>query len=309
MVGLLSISVLKKPKILKSKPRSDSPVFISTWNNTDATERAYEHLLSEPDRLLDALEKGVNSVEENEKDTSVGYGGMPDSSGTVTLDACIMDDRFNAGSVCCLKDIVHAVSVARKVMENSPHVMLAGEGALSFALANGFKKKKLLTRSSRKAYKEWKKNPVFKPEVNSERHDTIGMLGIDGSSSLSGACSTSGLAFKMPGRVGDSPIIGSGLFVDNEVGAVCATGYGELIMNSCCSFLAVEKMRQGFTPEEACRFAIQYLARANDVSGRQAGLIAINKQGEVGAFAIRKGFIYTLADASGTRVLSSKSLL
>jgi len=303
------LSLMNSVNALSIKTQNSSPIVVSTWNNQKANQIAYDALIEEPGALLDAIESAVNSVEENEKDLSVGYGGLPDNSGKVSLDACIMDHKHNAGSVCFLRDIVHAVSVARKVMEESPHVMLAGQGAQDFALEHGFEKTDMLSEQAEKAYLKWKKNPVFSPEINGERHDTIGLLAMDSASDLSGACSTSGLSYKTPGRVGDSPIIGSGLYVDNKVGAATATGLGELIMKCCSTFLVVEKMKQGLSPENACRYAIEMIVETQDYSGKQAGLIAINKQGEVGAYAIQKGFIYTVADADGIRVLESNYYL
>ncbi|WP_042006482.1 isoaspartyl peptidase/L-asparaginase family protein, partial [Capnocytophaga canis] len=157
------------------------------------------------------------------EETSVGYGGYPDREGNVTLDACIMDSQNNAGSVACLKNIKHPISVARLVMEKTPHVMLVGDGAKQFALSQGFKEEDLLTEKSKKAYEEWLKTSQYKPIINIENHDTISMLALDENGNLSGACTTSGMAWKMAGRVGDSPIIGGGLFLDNEVGAAAAT--------------------------------------------------------------------------------------
>src|SRR5699024_6667253 len=183
---------------------------------------------------------------------SVGYGGRPDRDGKVTLDACIMDENANIGSVAALEHIKHPISVARAVMEKTPHVMLVGEGALEFALANGFKKENLLTEKSKKEWEEWLKTSEYKPVVNIENHDTIGMLALDASGNLSGACTTSGMAYKMHGRVGDSPIIGAGLFVDNEVGAATSTGDGEEVIRTVGSHLVVELMRQGNSPQEAC---------------------------------------------------------
>ena len=205
---------------------------------------------------LDAVEQGCMIEEANEKGQSVGKGGLPDRDGNVTLDACIMDKQGNCGSVVYLQNITHAVSVARKVMEDTPHVMLAGEGAKQFAISKGFQPEDLLTEASKKAWKEWKVKSEYKPIINIENHDTIGMLAIDKNGDISGACTTSGLAYKMGGRVGDSPIIGSGLFVDNEIGACVATGLGEEVVKTVGSFLVVELMRQGKLPQEACEEAI-----------------------------------------------------
>jgi N4-(beta-N-acetylglucosaminyl)-L-asparaginase len=220
-----------------------------------------------------------------------------------------MDEKGNGGSVACLEDIVHAISVARMVMEKTPHVMLVGEGARKFALANGFKKKKLLTPESEKTWKEWLKTSQYKPVVNIENHDTIGIIALDSNGNLSGACTTSGMAFKMNGRVGDSPIIGAGLYVDNEVGAATATGVGEEVIKIVGCFLVVELMRQGLTPAEACRQAVERIQKKNPARAKevQVGFLALNKNGEHGAFCLQKGFTYALNDNSGNTLHNSES--
>jgi N4-(beta-N-acetylglucosaminyl)-L-asparaginase len=253
-------------------------------------------VLSKGGRALDAVETGVQVPEGDPTETSVGLGGLPDRDGRVTLDACIMDEHANIGSVACLEHIVHPISVARKVMEKTPHVMLVGDGALQFALANGFKKENLLTPESEKTWKEWLKKAEYKPVANIENHDTIGMLAMDKSGNLSGACTTSGMAFKIHGRVGDSPIIGAGLFVDNEVGAATSTGVGEEVIRIVGSHLVVELMRQGNSPFDACKKAVERIVKNQPQKSKemQVGFLAINKNGEHGAFALQKGFTYAL---------------
>ena len=255
------------------------------------------------------MEAGAKVPEADPKETSVGYGGLPDRDGKVTLDACIMDEAGNCGSVAFLEHIVHPISVARLVMEKTPHVMLVGEGALRFALANGFRKTRLLTKESEKAWKEWLKKAEYKPVVNIENHDTIGIVAMDASGNLSGACTTSGMAYKMHGRVGDSPIIGAGLYVDNEIGAAAATGVGEEVVKVVGCHLVVELMRQGRTPEQACREAVERILKKNPAKARdiQVGFLALNKNGEYGAWCLQKGFTYAVNDASGNRLLDSKS--
>ncbi|MBT8191667.1 MAG: N(4)-(beta-N-acetylglucosaminyl)-L-asparaginase [Saprospiraceae bacterium] len=283
------------------------PFIISTWNNQAANKTAVDFLTENPGDILSSIEKGINYAESDPLNSTVGYGGMPDSEGNVTLDSCIMNHNGEAGAVTYLKNIKHPVSVARKVMENTPHVTLSGEGALKFALEQGFKTEELLTEKSRKAYKKWLEKAEYSPKVNIERHDTIGMLGIDAQSRISGACSTSGLAFKKPGRVGDSPVIGSGLFVDNQVGAATATGLGEVILENCSTFLVVEFMRQGFSPQDACEKAVKRIAERNDVENTQVALVAINKNGEYGAFSIQKGFQFTISSLKETKLIDSES--
>jgi len=273
----------------------NKPVVISTWNHGKAANEAAWKILADGGRALDAVEAGVRVTEANPEVHTVGYGGYPDRDGFVTLDACIMDEQERCGSVAALPHIKHPISVARKVKEETPHVMLVGEGALAFALEQGFKKEELLTESSRKAWEEWKKESEYNPEINVENHDTIGMVALDQQGNLSGACTTSGTAWKMHGRVGDSPIIGAGLFVDNEVGAAAATGLGEEVIRTCGSHLVVENMRRGDDPETACKKAVQRIVDKNkSVDDIQVGFIAVNKQGKVGGFAIQKGFNYAV---------------
>ena len=287
---------------------SVGPVVLSTWKQPKA-HAAAQAVLDRGGRALDIVEAGVRVPEADPNDTSVGYGGLPDRDGRVTLDACIMDEKGNAGSVTFLEQIMHPISVARAVLEKTPHVMLSGEGALAFALSQGFKKENLLTKSSEAAWREWLKTATYKPVINIERHDTIGMLAIDKLGNLSGACTTSGLAYKMHGRVGDSPIIGAGLFVDNEIGGACATGLGELVMRTCGSFLVVELMRQGRTPQQACEEAATRIVKKQDYKEVQVGFLATNRQGEVGAYSIQPGFSYTISRGGQTDVREAKSFL
>jgi N4-(beta-N-acetylglucosaminyl)-L-asparaginase len=284
----------------------DIPLAVATWPNLKATEEAMK-ILRAGGRALDAVEGGARVPEADPDDTSVGYGGLPDRDGYVTLDACIMDEKGNAGAVTFLPRIMHPVSVARKVMELTPHVMLSGDGALQFAREQGFEEIDLLTEKSRGKWEEWKKDSGYKPPVNHQRHDTIGILAMDKNGDISGACTTSGLAFKYHGRVGDSPIIGAGLFVDNEIGGACATGVGELVMKTLGSFLIVELMRNGIPPQEACETAIQrivkkYPVRDNDM---QVGVLALNKKGEIGAFSIRNGYFISLFSSGQNQVIPS----
>lgn len=292
-LGITAASrVMANPLFNPSNMTQNYPVAVATWNFQNATRKAGE-LLYQGTSALDAVEQGVRVEEANLKNTTVGDGGAPDRDGNVTLDACIMNPKGNAGSVAYLQHIAHPVSVARKVMEETPHVMLVGEGALQFALQHGFKKKNLLTEESEKAWKEWLKEKDYKPIINIENHDTIGMLCMDENGDMAGACTTSGLAYKMNGRVGDSPIIGAGLFVDNEVGGAAATGMGEAVMKSVGSFLVVELMRQGRTPQQACEEAVKRIvAKNSNYEDFQVGFIAMNKQGEIGSYCIHGGFSY-----------------
>lgn len=270
------------------------PTVIATWNVNQEVDKAMEVLIN-GGIALDAVEEGCKLAEANIDNITVGKGGLPDRDGHVTLDASIMDDKGNCGSVVYLQNITHAVSVARMVMENTPHVMLAGKGAEQFAYEMGFKKENLLTEKAKKAWDEWKIKSEYKPVINIENHDTIGILALDQDGNLSGACTTSGLAYKMNGRVGDSPIIGSGLFVDNEIGAAVATGLGEEVVKTVGCFLIVELMRQGKTPQEACEIAVKRIVTkpGKDFKNFQVGYIAINKKGDTGFYSIHKGFWMT----------------
>jgi N4-(beta-N-acetylglucosaminyl)-L-asparaginase len=304
----------------------DQPVVISTWGpNTKANAEAWK-VLSRGGTALDAVHMGVQVPEADPEDNSVGYGGLPDRDGRVTLDSCIMDEKGNCGSVMCLEHIMHPISVARLVMEKTPHVILVGEGALRFALANGFKKENLLTADSEKAWREWlrtsKYDPMITPEGLMEKkkqenipgqlnnHDTIGMVAMDSNGNISGACTTSGLAFKMHGRVGDSPVIGAGLFVDNEVGAATATGVGEEVVRIVGSHLVVELMRQGLKPEAACKKAVERIIRKNPDKAKtlQVGFIALNKKGEVGAYSLQKDFTMAARNSKEEKVYEVKSV-
>jgi N4-(beta-N-acetylglucosaminyl)-L-asparaginase len=302
--GLLPVSTLFAKEQAGAKP-----VVLSTWNfGLQANEAAWK-ILSVGGKALDAVEAGAKVPEGDPKETSVGLGGLPDRDGHVTLDACIMDENGNCGSVAFLEHIVHPISVARKIMEKTPHVMLVGEGALQFALANGFKKENLLTKESQKAWKEWSKKSQYKPVANIENHDTIGIVALDANGNLSGACTTSGMAYKMRGRVGDSPIIGAGLYVDNEIGAATATGVGEEVIRIVGCHLVVELMRQGKSPEDACRLAVERILHKNPTKAKevQVGFLALNKNGEYGSYCLQKGFNYAIHDNTGNRLIDSKS--
>lgn len=279
---------------VSDKSETGFPMVIATWHVKNATAKAME-VLQTGGTSLDAVEQGCMVEEADIKNSSVGKGGLPDRDGNVTLDACIMDKHGNCGSVVYLKEITHAVSVARKVMEDTPHVMLAGEGAKQFALSNGFKTENLLTESSKKAWEEWKVESEYKPIINIENHDTIGMLAIDKNGDIAGACTTSGLAYKMQGRIGDSPIIGSGLFIDNEIGGCVATGLGEEVVKTVGSFLVVELMRQGKSPQQACEEAISRIVSKPNSNYKdfQVGYIAVNKKGETGSYSIHQWFSMT----------------
>ncbi len=275
------------------------PIVIATWRNTRAVAAAYEVLEKGSGIALDAVEAGIRIPEADANDRSVGYGGYPDRTGAVTVDASIMDGEGNCGSVAFLEDIKHPISVARQVMEKTPHVFLVGEGARSFAVENGHELTNMLSPESEEAWKEWLlKQPDYKPfHEPGEQHDTIGLLAIGPDGQLAGGCSTSGMAYKMRGRVGDSPIIGAGLFVDNEVGAATATGTGEEMIRIAGCHMIVERMRMGDTPQQACEEAVARVVRKHGDAARDimACFLAISNTGEIGAWSTVKGFEYTVA--------------
>ena len=299
-IASLGLSLKIDKTFSQSDNSSVDPLVIATWDVKKATKKAWE-IISSNGNSLDAIEQGCMIEEANKDGQSVGIGGLPDREGNVTLDACIMDHYGNCGSVVYLKDIKHAISVARMIMEKTPHVMLAGDGAKKFAISMGFKKENLLTEKSKKDWIKWKENEEYNPIINIENHDTIGMLAIDKNKNISGGCTTSGLAYKMQGRVGDSPIIGSGLFIDNEVGGAVATGLGEEVLKTVGSFLVVELMRQGYSPEDACKIAIERIVKkpGSNYKNFQVGYIALNKKGETGSYSIQNGFSMTQYDKTG----------
>lgn len=302
-----------------------NPVVIATWEAGLEANKAAWDILSKGGRALDAVEKGV-MVTEASINCCVGLGGNPDRDGRVTLDACIMDDQYNCGSVAFLERIKHPVSVARRIMEKTPHVMLVGDGAQKFALAEGFPlEADELSPDAKKAYEQWLKKSEYKPVINVENkghgpfapsyldngdwnHDTIGMVAMDAQGNLSGSCTTSGMGFKMRGRLGDSPIIGAGLFVDNEVGACTATGQGEDVIRVAGAHSVIEAMRSGLSPEAACKKIIERIARIKKEKAKdiQVAFIAVNKKGLTGAYALHKGFNYALRTNKGEQLINAK---
>jgi N4-(beta-N-acetylglucosaminyl)-L-asparaginase len=331
ILGFGSLGILMNRKavaaVLDASPVTGQPVVLSTWETGVAANKGAWEVLGRNGSALDAVEAGVR-VTESSINCCVGLGANPDRDGHVTLDASIMDHQWNCGSVAALERIKHPISVARRVMEKTPHVMLVGVGAQQFAVAEGFPlEADMLSDDAKKAYHEWLKKSEYKPVINIENtkssstppparladggwnHDTIGMIAMDTAGNLSGSCTTSGMAFKMRGRVGDSPVIGAGLFVDNEVGAVTATGQGEDVIRICGSHSVVEYMRQGLSPEQACKAAVEKIARIKKEKARdiQIGFIAINKKGETGGYALQPGFSYAIKSGSEERLIPAKS--
>lgn len=307
-LALGSFAPMREWSFLQQKQKVEGPVVISTWRHGIAANEGAWEVLSQNGSALDAVEAGVRITEADPTGRSVGYGGLPDREGNVTLDACIMDENMQCGSVAFLQHIMHPISVARKVKEETPHVMLVGEGALDFAMDQGFEKQDLLTPEAKKAWQKWLEKSQYEPEINIENHDTIGMLALDANGDLSGACTTSGMAYKMHGRVGDSPLIGAGLYVDNEVGAAAATGLGEEIIRVSGSHLVVENMRRGDAPQTACKKAVQRIVEKNEtVEGKQAGFIALNKAGQYGGYAIHPGFNYAVYISEKNELMDAKS--
>ncbi len=298
-------------------------VMVSTWDFGAAANAAGIAARANGGSALDMVEAGGRVAEADESNASVGYGGLPDRDGRVTLDACVMTWAGDIGAVCALEDVVHAVSVARRVMERTPHTMLVGEGARTFALEQGFEAQNLLTPRAEAAWRDWLRTANYAPRPNSENadwrsmpggpgnHDTIGLLAIGADLRMAGACTTSGMAFKMRGRVGDSPIIGAGLYVDDEIGGATATGVGEDVVRVAGAHSVVEAMRHGLDPTAACRSVIERLARlrGTKVAASQVALLALDKRGRAGAFALQPGFTFAVTDAAGqTRIERAGSL-
>ena len=305
-LGLAVPSSLMNADTLKTN--KNNPVICSTWNfGLPANELAWK-VLDNGGKAMDAAEAGARHAESDPENSSVGFGGLPDEKGNVTLDACVMDSTGNAGSVAFLQNIKHPVSVARKIMEETKHVMLVGEGARQFAVSNGFEEINLLTEQSEKDWKKWlKERREMTPH---ETHDTLSVLVQDKMGDLAGACTTSGWAYKMHGRVGDSPIIGAGLFVDNEIGCAAATGLGEEVIKTTGSFLVVELMRQGYDPTKACEEALNRVIKAhNGKPDFQIGYIALRKDGEIGSACLKWSFEYALARGGENKLHKIKGLL
>jgi N4-(beta-N-acetylglucosaminyl)-L-asparaginase len=304
---LLAGGALALPRADAATTPSQARV-VSTWDFGVGANQAAWPVLTRGGSALDAVEAGARWAEGTLCNSTVGRCGYPDRDGVLTLDASIMDGDGRCGAVAAIEDIAHPVSVARAVMEKTPHVMLVGEGAQQFAVAQGFERKKLLTPEAEKAWREWLKTAKYQPQINAERakvpgnhdnHDTLGILALDSHGRLAGACTTSGMAWKLHGRVGDSPIVGAGLYVDNDVGAATASGVGEEMIRNAASFLVVELMRQGRSPMDACREAIERVVRKRPEASKtlQVCFLAMNKAGEVGAFALHDGFVYAVCDA------------
>ncbi len=301
-------------KLERSEPASvaglEGPIILSTWDHGMAANAGAWTALEGGGTVLDAVERGVMVTESDFSNRSVGLGGTPDRDGRTTLDACIQDHDGACGAVACLEHIEHPVSVARAIMERTPHVMLVGEGAHRWALENGFAEREVDIPEVRAAYAEWLKKSAYKPVVNRENHDTIGMIAMDANGRMAGSCTTSGLAYKIHGRVGDSPIIGAGLFVDGEVGAACATGTGELVIRTAGCHTVVELMRHGLDPEAACKQAVQRILKfLKSPLDHQVGFLALRSDGVFGAWSIQKGFTYALRTTAGAKLMRSEAEL
>jgi N4-(beta-N-acetylglucosaminyl)-L-asparaginase len=331
----LQLSALTAPFLTAKKSFAGSfdasikPIVVSTWDSGMAVNAEAWKILGPGGRSLDAVEAGARQIEDT-INCCVGLGGYPDRDGIVTLDSCIMDEHANCGAVAGLERVRHAVSVARKVMENTPHVILVGAGAQQFAVENGFPLESgELSESAKEAYKNWLKKSEYKPVINIERkkengpfapnffddgtvnHDTMGLVAMDSNSNLSGAVTTSGMAYKVHGRVGDSPIIGAGLFVDNEYGAATSSGVGEEVIRICGTHLVVEYLRQGYSPEMACKKAVERIVKRDKEKAKtlQVGFLALNKKGQYGAYAIQKGFVFSVKSNEENQIHESKFLI
>ena len=325
-LSTLAAPLLSMKNTFATSQVKTKPIVVATWNNGKEVNIEAWKILSKNGRALDAVEAGARYVEDT-IDCCIGLGGYPDRDGIVTLDACIMDEKADCGSVGAIERIKHPVSVARKIMETTPHIMLVGQGAQQFAVENGFElQSKELSPPAKAAYENWLEKSEYKPEINIENkkgngpfapnffddgspnHDTMGLVALDASGNMSGAVTTSGMAFKIHGRVGDSPIIGAGLFVDNEVGAATSSGLGEEVMRICGTHLVVEYMRYGLSPEAACRKAIDRIINRDLQKAKkmQVGFLALNNKGEYGAYAIQKGFVFAVKSNGEEKIIPAK---
>lgn len=280
----------------KSAANRSGPIALATWNHGLPANAAALARLAEGGTALDAVEAGCRVVEADCPDMTVGLGSRPDRDGFVTLDAAIMADDGRAGCVAFVQGVAHPISLARLVMEKTPHVLLVGRGAERFARECGVEvAQPRLTEEADRQWREWLKERRYEPIINIENHDTISMLALDADGRMAAGSTTSGLAYKMHGRVGDSPIIGAGVFVDAPVGGAICTGLGETVLRTLGAHLAVEAMRAGATPQEACERAIaRIVAKNGDPSRYQVGMLALDYQGRVGALAVQEGFTYAL---------------
>lgn len=289
---------------------SDGPLFLATWPHSKAAVDRAAEVFQGGGSLMDAVEKAINVTEDDAKVTSVGYGGLPNEEGVVELDAAIMDGTIHrAGSVCALHSIKNPISVARKVIEKTRHTTLAGEGAYQFALKEGFKPMQLLTEQSLRQWLEWKNKPNHEQYwLSPDNHDTIGLVATDGKGHVVSGCSTSGAAWKIHGRVGDSPLIGCGVYADDNVGAASATGDGDLMTNYCTSVSIVHNMARGASPQDACVDLLKHMVKTDDKS-RSAFVcvIAINNRGEVGSASMSAGakFQYALWTNGQSQLVNS----
>ena len=285
------------------------PLFVATWNfGLPACKQSLE-TLNKTKSILDAIEMGIRVAEADTSVDSVGVGGAPNANGVVQLDACFMDgETHKAGSVAALENYPHPISVARRVMEKTKHVLLVGAGAADFAKKQGFESQDILTSEQKKKWEKWlaEQAKAVKAVDNAAppNHDTIALVGMDATGHIAGGCSTSGLAYKMPGRVGDSPILGSGLYVDGEIGAAGATGIGENVMRYCGSFLIVELMRSGMEPTAACRAAIERIAKTEKKkpADLHINFLAIDKQGRWGAAGTDEGYEIAVVTPESARL-------
>lgn len=325
-LGGISVPLFSSLKAFSAPVKQTTPIVVSTWDEGKNVNREAWKILSEKGRALDAVEAGARYIE-GTINCCVGLGGNPDRDGIVTLDSCIMDENANCGAVGALEQIKHPVSVARKIMETTPHVFLVGDGAQKFALENGFEKEPaVLSQPAKEAYEKWLKTSEYNPQINIENkktngpfaphffedgtpnHDTMGLVALDGAGNMSGAVTTSGMAFKIHGRVGDSPIIGAGLYVDNEVGAATSSGLGEEVIRICGTHLVVEFMRQGYSPENACKKAVERIVNRDPERAKtlQVGFLALDKKGRHGAYAVQKGFVYAVKSNNTEKIFASK---
>ncbi|WP_019832352.1 N(4)-(beta-N-acetylglucosaminyl)-L-asparaginase [Sphingomonas sp. PR090111-T3T-6A] len=321
--GALGLGLGAAAAAASAAPAAADPVVVaSTWDFGRAANQAAFARLTAGGNPLDAVEAGAKVPEADPDNHSVGYGGYPDRDGHVTLDAIIMDEDGRVGAVAAIEDVVHAISAARLVMERTPHTLLVGEGATRFALEQGMPRAKLLTPEAEKAWRDWLKTARYQPIANIENrlpgppgsalnHDTLGIMVRAADGRIAAACTTSGMAFKMRGRVGDSPQAGCGLFVEKRVGAAVSSGVGEEVTRIAGTSRVVASMRAGLSPQAACEEAVRHIAalRGEAIKGMQVGFLALGATGEVGAYALVPGFTYAVTRRSGATELHPSASL
>lgn len=307
----LPTNLFAAPELTEEGEEPVSPLVISSWTyGLKANANAFKVLVN-GGTALDAVEQGIRAMEEDPNEPCAGIGALPDKKGRVTLDASIMDHNLNVGSVAGLEHILHPVSVARSIMEKSNCTSIVGEGALEFALNQGYERTNLLTSKADIEWQEWLNNKHYKRSPDFNHTDTVATLAIDKFGNMSGATSSGGVAFKEPQSIYDSAVIGAGLFVDNEIGAAVATGGTGDAIRVAGAHLVVELLRQGKNPQEACFEAVEriFRYRADKMDNNNIAFLALTKKGVYGGFSLQSGFTFAVQNTEGRFLVNCKSLI